>query len=632
MYLLESIQRILNNLKNTLLRYPVPLLSSFIAFTLFSIENHGWLQDQFDPKNHKVIAMGLEALLGIALFIAFDLFVLSKRVEKSKQMGLYLLGFCVLGMHYYSITPGMFDHESIFVSRYLIFAMIYHLMVSFATYYHRNEIDSFWQFNYFLFLNFIRTLAFSLSLFLGLASVLWAIDNLFGMGFSIKLYVDLFLFIFIVFNTLFFLGSLPMDFSHFTQKLVYKKMIRSFIQYVMLPVTLSYMAILYLYTFKILLEQRFPNGWICVPILLFAIIGIFTYLLIYPIRHEKENKFFFNYGKYFFYTLLPLLTLYFISIIQRIKPYGITENRYLIFVLGLWLLIIAVYIIFSERDNIIVIPVSLFVLLAISSIGPWGMFQLSGRNQLLRLSRILTRNQILVDKRLVHNSTSQLSKSDAQSLQSILRYLQKRGELNRLHPWLVGEDKAILESAIQKNEIYTLGALFNSKTEIDDYEAQQHYTLTAKPSFFESNFTQVPQNGDLAHYTIYYDEPTLDSITQAYLVQNDMVMLASTKDTTLHESLLPFIHARLKEQQLKDSLEIITQKEMNSLHITQNYRDIDYSSDSMKILLPDSTQLLINKMSFIQVGSKYRVSELDFYIFRPQFRSSMPLKMQNNRR
>ncbi len=168
-----------------------------------------------------------------------------------------------------------------------------------------------------------------------------------------------------------------------------------------MPIVLVYIVILYLYLFRIVMYNTIPSGWVCIPILIFAIAGILTYLLIYPIRLDSSYKTIYLFSKYFFYILLPLLSLYFIAIIKRIMPYGITEDRYLVFMLGVWLLIISVYIIISKKDNIIIIPVSLFFVLFISAIGPWGMFQLSVQNQVRRLEFLLNKNHLLVNHKLV---------------------------------------------------------------------------------------------------------------------------------------------------------------------------------------------------------------------------------------
>jgi hypothetical protein len=221
--------------------------------------------------------------------------------------------------------------------------------------------------------------------------------------------------------------------------------------------------------FKIVFLQKIPNGWVCIPILIFSFIGILAYLLIYPIRNDRSKPIIFTFARYFYYILLPLLSLYFIAIILRIKPFGITEDRYLGFVLGVWILIISLYIIFSKRDNIIIIPTSLIVILFLSAIGPWGMFQLSIQNQVLRLEKNLKRNHILSHNEILHDKTEiKLDESDAKSIQSILQYLYKRDELEKIRKWIPESELNNLKLAIDSNQLFKLYPVFGLKETKND--------------------------------------------------------------------------------------------------------------------------------------------------------------------
>ncbi|MCC7030604.1 MAG: DUF4153 domain-containing protein, partial [Chitinophagaceae bacterium] len=370
-----QIKKISRDILETLYRFPIPILSGVLAFVFIFIELHYNETGSAESKNYTFIKLFLECLSGISYFTAVDIFAETKKIELSKKTGLYILGFCILGLHYYSITPGMFDSESVFVSRYLIFITSFHLLVSFLAFYNREEISSFWQYNFFLFVKFLMSFAFALTLFIGLGGALLGIDKLFNVKLDNNYYLDLLLFIFLIVQTIIFLYFIPRSFEVFKIKIVFNKSVRIFVQYILLPIVLVYIVILYLFLFRIIIYNSIPPGWVCMPILIFSIVGILTYLLVYPIRRESTNQAIFIYSRYFFYILLPLLSLYFIAIIKRIMPYGITEDRYLVFMLGVWLLIISVYIIISKRDNIIIIPMSLFLVLFMSAIGPWGMFQ-----------------------------------------------------------------------------------------------------------------------------------------------------------------------------------------------------------------------------------------------------------------
>ncbi len=455
----------------TILRFPIPILTSLIAFGLFVFENHFIKSDSFFAKNFVLVKVILSCITALSSFIAFDIYAEKNSISKSTRMGFLLLIFCVLGLHYYTITPAMFDNEQIFLSRYLIFVVIFHLMVSVSAYVKEKDLSRFWQFNQFLFIRFFTSVIFSLTLIIGLVSALWAIENLFGLDISGKYYTDIIFFVALIFNTLFFLMGIPNNFAVFSNTIEYKNALRIFVQYIMIPMIGIYLIILYFYLFKIVFLQKIPDGWVCVPILIFSFIGILAYLLIYPIRNDRSKPIIFKFARYFYFILLPLLSLYFIAIILRIKPYGITEDRYLLFILGIWILVISLYIIVSKRDNIIIIPTSLIVILFLSAIGPWGMFQLSIQNQVLRLEKNLKRNHILSHNEILHDKTKiKLSENDAKSIQSILQFLYKRDELEKVRKWIPENELNNLKLAMDSNQLYKLYPVFGLKDIKDNNE------------------------------------------------------------------------------------------------------------------------------------------------------------------
>jgi hypothetical protein len=614
MLLLTSFKKIFSQVGRTIVRFPMPILMSLLAFVFIILEIKGFFRTTTISKNFIFVRIILEAISGISLYIVFDFFAESQQIEKSKKLGLYLLGFCILGLHYYSITPGMFDSETIFVSRYLIIIASFHLAVSFVTFYHSDETISFWRYNYFLFIQFLKSIGFSISLFAGLGSAIWAVDNLFGMGFNGDYYVYLGAFIFIVFNTIVFLMGIPENFNDFKIEKEYKKSIKLFVQYVLLPVAGIYMLILYAYMFKSLMEHQIPNGWICIPILLFSVLGLFAYLLIYPIRNDESNRLFFVYSKYFFYSLLPLLTLYFNAIFKRIIPYGITEDRYIVFILGIWLLIVSLYIIFSKKDNILLIPVSLFLILSLSAIGPWGMFQLSGQNQMMRLEKLLTRNHLLVNKKLVHNKQQKVNNEDAKSIRSILFYLKKRGELNRIHRWLGKEDQLVLEKAIKDNEIFSLNAIFNSNEMSLGDQLYDNFSLNATPYFFEVIPYALDNSYTMLHVNLFQQQETNDTNRHSFISNRTSIIYIEKEDTVFNINLNEKINSLLQYQKAIDSLKKVNNTIDNSIHLVQEGNYIySFPTDSMKYTMGEN-QLLINQMQIQRYDSSNSIFSIDGYL------------------
>jgi hypothetical protein len=92
------------------------------------------------------------------------------------------------------------------------------------------------------------------------------------------------------------------------------------------------------------------------------------------------------------------------------------------------------------------------------------MFQLSVRNQHTRLERLLKKNQLVLNRKLVRKSDGgQMSDSDLSGIRTILRYLNKRGQLHLIKHWLDEKDQQLLESATNKEELFAVNAIFTGK-------------------------------------------------------------------------------------------------------------------------------------------------------------------------
>lgn len=614
---MKALRLILKSFTRSMARFPMPVLAGVLAFIFCVIEIHFSPSSGDIVNEFRYVKLFLECTSAISLYIAFDIFCESQQVTKSSRLGLYLLGFCILGLHYFSITPGMFDAESIFISRYLIFLVCFHLLVSVMAFYRSTEINAFWEYNDHLFNSIVTALLYSAALYAGLGSAMLAIDKLFEIHINPDYYIDLFAFIFLVFNTIFFLKSIPSDFSVFRKKVDFKRSIRIFVQYVLLPILAIYTIILYIYMIKIVTEQNLPNGWVCVPILIYSILGILAFLLIYPIRLDQRNRLIYLFAKYFFYILLPLLSLYFIGIIKRIMPYGITEDRYLIFILGLWIVTISVYIIWSKFDNIIIIPLSLFILLAVSAVGPWGMFQLSVQNQVVRLERLLKRNHMLENGKLVKlDKRYTVSKKDAASIRSIFAYLNKRGEIDLIHPWLGDEDQDKLDSAISKNDLVYVNSIFSDLGPDENYPSDLHRYVVAPSNNILNGRLDVSGYRGIMHFSCSDEgqvpEPAADGQT-AWLMK-DTLLLRYAKDSLLRFPLRDRFNQWLTFLNQQDSLQQTGRENGSSLNVfSQKNQQVSLPADTLVLQLPNQ-KLLFYHIDYIRKDTATILYQVQGYL------------------
>jgi hypothetical protein len=148
-----------------------------------------------------------------------------------------------------------------------------------------------------------------------------------------------------------------------------------------------------------------------------------------------------------------------LAIFKRISQYGITENRYFILVLALWLAIIATYFLLSKTKNIKVIPISLCAIAFLSTFGPWGAFGVSERSQINSLEKLLSTEKLLVDGKIIRRN-SILKGENAEKISSVIGYLDKTHGFKSIQPWFIQD----LDSIFNKND--STGSDYINKKEI----------------------------------------------------------------------------------------------------------------------------------------------------------------------
>lgn len=117
----------------------------------------------------------------------------------------------------------------------------------------------------------------------------------------------------------------------------------------------------------------------------------FGYLFyIFSSRLEEEMKMIELARKYFPYIVLPQIAMLFYALYLRIAQYDVTMNRYFVAVFGLWLCVISLYYIFSQKKYLIFIPAVFAIFTLLISIGPWSVYDFPEYRQKQKLIENLT--------------------------------------------------------------------------------------------------------------------------------------------------------------------------------------------------------------------------------------------------
>lgn len=316
-------------------------------------------------------------------------------------------------------------------------ALFLHLLVSYVPFIGKGGIEDFWEYNKDIFLRFVESAFFSTFLFIGLTIAIVALDKLFGIDIDGKYYGYLFVLLAGIFHTMYFLSKFP--------KLYYdnviEKPIRAYLvfsQYILIPLVLIYLAILYAYAAKILFQWELPVGWVSQLSLWFSVTGIFAFLLNYFNPQFTQFKLTRYYKSLFFMVMLVPVILVFVAIWRRINDYGITEPRYVVALLGVWLLFVSMYFILSKKKDLKVIPISLSIAVAFSILsGPFNMFNASLKSQQKRFIHELENKGLMKDQKII--PVKENAKQNIDSLGMIvnaIRYLDRRSQLQFVNKYL----------------------------------------------------------------------------------------------------------------------------------------------------------------------------------------------------
>ncbi len=422
---IPSIKILLSGAKETFLRFPFVILASALAsfFMIYIVDNDSNVVNTY--IYYKLI---MSFFLGIPLLLSLKLHSESMNHSTIRIYLYQLIGIIILVAFFLNL--GEFENF-VDTARFFLLAISFHLFVSFAIHYYDNKTENFWNFNLHIFLRILVSGLYSLVLFGGLDIAIIAVDNLFDMNIKPVRHAQLFFLILGIFNTWFFLSDIPLNAR---EKKPYPKALKIFTQYVIYPIIVIYFIILYSYIIKILFQGQLPKGWVSYLVIGFSTAGIFSLLLMHPLTEVIGNLWIKRFAKIFYYILIPPIILLFIAIFVRAGEYGITENRYYVILLALWLSGITLYNIISKKPNIKAIPVSLCIIALLSSIGPWSSFSIAKKSQIGRLEELLSKNNILVDGKIV-KAVNQPPVEEAASIQSIIDFIVNRNHTDEIQPW-----------------------------------------------------------------------------------------------------------------------------------------------------------------------------------------------------
>lgn len=404
--------------QNTLRRFPVTLVWVIVGsfFCIFLLEdNSGKLLEKYSN-------ILLTLVLGVSWLIATQFFTEQLKSPK-KRIGIKLILLVLLFLFYWHLPDlSAPDVDPTYIIRFFLYFIAGHLFVLFAPFVIKWDKVAYWNYLKVVGNAIIRSTFFSGVLFLGLVLALLALESLFNIDINGKRYGQLFVFCLGIVNTWTYLWEFPKKIFG-NETIAFNKALEVFVKYILIPLVLLYILILYAYGIKILVQWELPEGWISYLVTALALLGFWVQIIINPVQNSIKSWVINRFYPWFYIVLLPLVLLLFSAILRRIGDYGFTENRYFVLVSALWILGVSIYLLFDTRKRLKILPTSLFILAMLASFGFWGAFSISKKSQIREFKKVYKE---------VKSKDNRASAKEYGQLRSILSYLDDRNALSQL--------------------------------------------------------------------------------------------------------------------------------------------------------------------------------------------------------
>ena len=468
----EKIKNILPDMKKGVERFPLTILCGIIVFLLsvYVIENSDMKNHNLLSEIHKMLTLiGLSLPLTAALELIREKYLSDKNKCIIRVLNVVITVIFIIFYRFYYLNgkdkAGILILNNIekLIATGIIFFLLFLLVPLIGK---KDEEEKYFQS---VVVDKIVTILYSMVLFLGLTAVFLTVDGLSLIKLKEEIYIEIWLFVVFVFAMIFFASKLK-KVNESLEEYEIHKIFRLLIYFIVIPLITMYTGILYIYFGKMLITRSWPQGLVSHLILWYTIFSLFIMIMVTPMR-EKDlaAKTFKN---YFPFVSVPLLILSIVSISKRISQYGVTELRYFIVLLGIWLIFCMVSSIFKARLSVILI--SLIVVVYISVFSPINNRRITIMSQNKRLERILIKHGLLKDGKLVKNSG--LNENQKYEVTDVLNYIlgirDKKDGVRNLYPFGKEDGKPYKKIEEFEKEIGIDDSWYKYK-----YSASEYFTV-----------------------------------------------------------------------------------------------------------------------------------------------------------
>ncbi|CAA0155131.1 DUF4153 domain-containing protein [Tenacibaculum maritimum] len=566
-------------IKDTFKRFPLALTWCIISslFIVYIIE--------VDVIHHHLLyyKLLLTFVLGVSWLIATHFFQEQFHYSK-KWLFIFPIGF--LCLFYYHLSG---DKKIDLISwyRFILYFIAGHLLVLAAPFLLKWKQLAFFNYLKNITKCICKSLLFTGIIFSGIIIALLATKHLFNIHWNDRLYLQIFVLCIGIINTWIFLFDIPKKIAS-EKTMRYSKASKVLVQYILIPLAILYLTILYAYSLKIIIHWNLPKGWISYLVIGVSLLGFLIQILINPIQKITSSKIIKQFHPWFYISLLPLLILLFTAIFKRINAYGVTEKRYFVLLLSVWILGVVLYLLFSKQQKTTWLLFSLTTIIVLSSFGVWGAFSFSTKSQVSEFKRIYA---------VIKEKNNSISYKENHQFQSIIKYLTNKHELSQITP-ILGYDPV---KAFNTTNYWTLQDKITDslgiKTE-QTPEKNKHlfFHLESHNHVFHSKGYDYFKE---FIFTPYKKEEKLQGVTFTLDSEKNAIVISLVKQHTIKYISLKDMTRILLEKPtnvtLKNVADLTIEKSFDELDLKIIFTNITFDKNNIGFTISDANGYLLLK-------------------------------------
>ncbi|WP_405211370.1 DUF4153 domain-containing protein [Dokdonia sp. Asnod2-E02] len=507
-------------------RFPVTLIWVILFTLLLVVLTERDVDDIFETYNN----ISLTAILGVSWLIGTQFYI-----EQFKRKGLWWIKVIIILLlvaFYFTLPDYDFqnNNETPYI-RWFVLLIVGHLALLFAPFITVWHPKAYWNYLADMLMAIARSALFSGVFYLGIVLALLAIEYLFGVKINGRRYFQLFLLCLGIINTWVYLSDFPKEVQH-NIHLHFHKAIEVFVKFILIPLAALYITILYAYALKICIQWELPKGWVSYLIIALAGLLFIIQFIIHPLKATHTSRVFKNFQPLAYWLLLPLLILFYAAIYKRVSDYGITEARYFLIVIAIFITGATLYLLFSRKQQLRFLPIALAVMGLLSTFGFWGAFSVSKRSQMDEFEKMYTafakaenkKNSDPESYRRFSSITRYLVEHDAaEDLKPIIGYnpVEKHTDVAtwKLSNYILKDlGYKMTASDIEKKRVHFNNAS-SAAYDIRGYDWKQdfHFNLNGQSEYIEEGFSMLLNGKEILITT--QDSTALTIPTQAFLKQ-----------------------------------------------------------------------------------------------------------------